>query len=79
MFFLARGDVNVIALKNSAEIRLVRGTSAQPLDSRFLVAESLEKSLGEVLGIKGLIRQLRNGFFYFNGVQLFAPFNASAW
>ena len=64
--------MNVVGLKNAAKVGLVRGTGTQPLDRRLLVAEGFKEGIREVLGIKRLIRQLRNGFFYFNGVQLFA-------
>ena len=70
---VACGDVNVVGLKNAAKVGLVRRAGAQPLDRRLLVAESFEEGIRKVLGVKRLIRQLRNGFFYFNGVQLFAP------
>ena len=70
---VACGDVNVVGLKNAAKVGLVRGAGAQPLDRRLLVAESFEEGIRKVLGVKRLIRQLRNGFFYFNGVQLSAP------
>jgi hypothetical protein len=65
--------VNVVGLKNTTKIGLVRGAGTQPLDRRLLVAESFEEGIRKVFGVKRLIRQLRNGFFYFNGVQLFAP------
>ena len=70
---VACGDVNVVGLKNATKVGLVRGACAQPLDRRLLVAEGFEEGIREILGVKRLIRQLRNGFFYFNGVQLFVP------
>jgi hypothetical protein len=69
----AGGNVDIVGLENSAEVRLVRGAGAQSLNRRLLVAERFEKGIRKVLGIERLIRQLRNGFLYFNGVQLFAP------
>src|ERR1700680_454376 len=69
----ARDEVNVVGLKNTTKVGLVRGAGAQPLDRRLLVAERFEEGIRKVLGVKRLIRQLRNGFFYFNGVQLLAP------
>src|ERR1700675_2535903 len=69
---VARDEVNVVGLKNTTKVGLVRGAGTQPLDRRLLVAESFEEGIRKVLGVKRLIRQLRNGFFYFNGVQLFA-------
>src|SRR6266851_10314034 len=71
MSHTASSDVNVVGLKNTTKVGLVRGPGAQPLDRRLLIAESFEEGIRKVLGVKRLIRQLRNGFFYFNGVQLF--------
>jgi len=65
-------DVDITSLKNSAKIRLVGGPRPQPLDRCLLVAKSFQEGIREVRGIKRLIRQLRNGFFYFNCVQLLA-------
>ena len=65
--------MDVVGLKNAAEVGLVRRTRAQPLDRRLLVAEGFEEGVREVLGVKRLLRQLRNGLFYLNGVQLTAP------
>jgi hypothetical protein len=65
-------DVNIVGLKNTAKVGLVRGAGAQPLDRRLLVAEGFKEGIREILGVKRLIRQLRNGFFYFNCVQLLA-------
>ena len=69
---VAGGDVDVVGLENAAKVRLVRGPRAQPLDRRLLVAEGFEEGIREIRRVKRLIRQLRNGFFYFNCVQLFA-------
>jgi hypothetical protein len=65
--------VNVVGLKNTAKVGLVRGACAQPLDRRLLVAESFKEGIREAFGLKRLIRQLRNRFFYLDGVQLFSP------
>ena len=64
--------MDVVGLENAAKIGLVRGAGAQPLDRCLLVAKSFKEGIREILGVKRLIRQLRNGFFYFNGVQLLA-------
>jgi hypothetical protein len=64
--------MNVVSLENAAKVGLVRGTRAQPLDRRLLVAEGFKEGIREVSSIERLIRQLRNGFLNFNGVQLFA-------
>ena len=64
--------VNVIGLKNTAEVGLVRGARAEPLDRRVLVAERFEESIRKVRRVKRLIRQLRDGLFNFNRVQLAA-------
>ena len=37
-----------------------------------LLPKASRKAYGKVRRVKRLIRQLRNGFFYFNGVQLLA-------
>jgi hypothetical protein len=66
----ACGDVNIVGLKNAANVGPVRGSGAQPLDRRFLVAESFEKGKRKILGVKRLLRQFRNGLFYLNRVQL---------
>ena len=65
--------MNVVSLENTGEIGFVRGTGAEPFDRRFLVAESFKEGVRKVLGVERLIRQLRNCFFYFNGVQLIFP------
>jgi hypothetical protein len=67
--------VNVVGLKNTPKVGLVRCASTQPLDRRLLVAERFKEGIREVWGLKRLIRQLRNGCFYFNGVQL-SPLSA---
>ena len=74
---VACGDVDVVGLKNAAKVGLVRRARAQPLDRRLLVAEGFKEGIREVLGVERLLRQLRNGFFDFNGVQLFAPPDAT--
>jgi hypothetical protein len=43
--------------------------SAPPLDQCRFVAEDFEEFVSEVLGIEWLVGP-RNGFFYFDGVQL---------
>lgn len=75
----ACGEVNVVGLKNTADIGFVGGPSPEPLDRRLLVAESFEEGIRKVRAVKGLIRQLRNRFFYFNGVQLSASLGATAY
>ena len=42
---------------------------AQPLDRRLLVAEGFKEGVREILRIKRLLRQLRNGFLDLDCVQ----------
>ena len=70
----ADGDVDVVGLKNAAQVGLVRGARAQPLDRRLLVAEGFkEGDTGNSPASNGCSAKCGNGFFDFNGVQLFAP------
>ena len=73
----ARTNVDVVSLENAAQVRLVRCAGSQPFDRCLLVAEGFKESIRKVLRIIRLIRQLRNGFFYFNGVQLVTPFGCA--
>ena len=67
------GDVNVVGLKNTAKVGLVRCARTKPPDGCLLVIKSFKEGIRKVPGVKRLVCQLRNGFFYFNGVQLFPP------
>jgi hypothetical protein len=51
----------------------------EAFDRCLLVAESFKEGIRECLWLKRLIRQLRNGLFYFNGVQLFTPLSCSGF
>jgi hypothetical protein len=62
-------------LENAAKVRFVRGAGAQPFDRCFFVSERFEESIGKIHRVKRLIRQLRDGFFNFNGVQRSTPGN----
>ena len=68
------GDVDVVRLKDAAQVGLVRCARAQPLDRRLLVAEGLKEGERKLLSVKRLLRQRGNGFFDLNGVQLLARF-----
>ena len=50
--------MNVVGLKNAAEIGLVRRAGAKALDGRLLVAEGFKEGIRKVVRIKRLIRQL---------------------
>lgn len=63
-------DVDIAGLEDAAEVGFVRCAGAQSLDRCILVAEGFKEGIRETRGIEGLICQLRNGLFYFNGVQL---------
>lgn len=62
--------MNVVGLENTAEVGLVRCTSAQPLDRRLFVAEGFKESIRKVFSLERLIRQFGDRFFYFDRVQL---------
>ena len=62
-------DVDVVGLENAAKVGLVRRARAQALDRRLLVAEGFKEGIGEVRGVKGLLRKVGNGLFDLNGVQ----------
>jgi methionine synthase II (cobalamin-independent) len=70
--FESRPGQKRVGLKNTSKVGLVRGPT-QPLYRRLLVAESFEEGIRKVLPVTRLIRQLRDRFLYFDGVQLFPP------
>ncbi len=63
------GDVDVVGLKDAAEVGLVRLALAQALDRRLLVAEGFEEREGELGRVERLLRQRRNGLFNFDRVH----------
>ena len=65
--------MNVIGLKNAAEVGFVRGPGAEPLNRRLFVPECFKEGKRKALRIERLVRELRDGFFYFNGIQLLVP------
>jgi hypothetical protein len=65
----AGGNVDVVGLKDAAQIGLVRHTGAQAFERGFLVPESLKELEGELLPLKGFFGQFGNGLFNFNGVH----------
>jgi hypothetical protein len=74
---VAGQDVDVAGLENAAEVGLVRRPRAQALDGRLLVAKGFKEGIGELCGVKGLLRKVGDGLFDLYGVQhdppLFAP------
>lgn len=64
-------EVDVVGLKNAANIRFVGRAGSQALDRRGLVAESLQEREGELLGVERLLGKLGYGLFDLNGVQGF--------
>jgi Histidine kinase-, DNA gyrase B-, and HSP90-like ATPase len=64
-------DVDMVGLKNPAQIRAIRHTRAQPFDRRSLVPEGLEESERKVDRIESLLGEGRNSFLdLINGGQL---------
>ncbi len=61
--------MDVVGLKDAAQVGLVRCARAQPLDGRLLVAEGFEEGERKLLSIKGLLSQRGNRFFDLNGVH----------
>ena len=72
------GDVDVVGLQDAAEVGLVRRARAQPLDRRLLVAEGFKEGERELRGVERLLREVGDGLFDLDGVQLFAPSGAGA-
>jgi predicted XRE-type DNA-binding protein len=64
--------VDVAGLENAAEVGLVRRPGAQALDRRLLVAEGFKEGVGELCGVKGLLRKVGDGLFDLNGVHVYA-------
>ena len=64
--------MDVVGLKDAAQVGPVRCTRAQPPDRRILVPEGLKKGERKLLSIEGLLSQRGNRFFNLNGVQLLA-------
>src|SRR3954452_2338516 len=65
--------MDVVGLKDAAQVGFVRLALAQALEGRFLVAEGLQKSERKLLGIERLLGEGGYGFFDLNGVHA-APF-----
>ena len=63
------GDMDVVGLKDAAQVGLVRLALAQALDRRFLVAEGLQEGERKLRGVKRLLGQGRDGLFDLNGVH----------
>ena len=69
----ADGDVDVVGLKDAAEIGLVRRAAAQALERGVLVPEGFEEANGKFLPVEGLLGQFGNGLFDLNGVHVSVP------
>ena len=65
--------MNVVGLENAAEVGFVRGSGAEPPNRRLFVPECFKEGKWKTLRIERLVSELRDGFFYFNGIQLFIP------
>ena len=71
-FALAIGiglDDIAAGLENAAQVGLIRCPSAQALDRSHLVAEGFKEGIGELCGVKGLLRKVCDGLFDFYGVH----------
>ena len=65
----ADGDVDVVGLKNAAEVGLVRLALAEALEGRLLVAEGFEEREGELLRVERPLGQLRYRLFDLDSVH----------
>ena len=68
---IAGQDVDVVGLKDAAQVGLVRCTGTQTLEGRFLVAKGFKEGIGELCGVEGLLRKVSDGLFDLDGVQRF--------
>src|ERR1035437_3287057 len=62
-------DVDVVSLKDAAQVGFVRRARPQPLDCGRLVSEGFRKGERKLLSIERLLSQRGNRFFDFNGVH----------
>ena len=69
----ADGDVDVVGLKDAAEVGLVRCACAQALDRRLLVAEGFQEGKRKLQPLERLLRQVGDGLFDLDGVQSATP------
>nr|WP_199269274.1 hypothetical protein [Escherichia coli] len=63
-------NVDVVCLKNTTQVGLIRCPGAQTFDGRFLVTKGFKKSIRKLYRIKGLLCKIRDGLFNFYGVHL---------
>ena len=64
----ADGKMEVVALENAARhVRRVGRAAAQPLDSRFFIAERRQKGVGKLARVEWRARERRHRFFNLNG------------
>ncbi len=66
----ADGDVDVVGLKDAAQVGLVRCARAQPLDRRLLVAEGFKEGERKLCRVERLLSESRDGLFDLNGVHV---------
>lgn len=57
--------MDIAGLENTAQVGLVRRPRAKTLDRRRLVAEGFKEGIGELCGVKGLLREVGDGLFDF--------------
>src|SRR5262249_25852974 len=67
------GNVDVVGLKNAAQVGLIRCASAKPFDRRVLIPEGLKESEGEFDRVEWLLGESRDSFFDLNGVHMILP------
>ena len=63
------GDMDVVCLKDAAQVGPVRLALSQALEGRLLVAEGLEERERELPGVERLLGEPRYGLFNLNGVH----------
>ena len=61
--------MDVVGLKDSANVRFIRLPLMEALDGRFLVTESSQEGEGELLVFECLLGQGGNGLFYLNRIH----------
>jgi hypothetical protein len=63
--------VDVVGLKDAADVGLVRLALAQALNRRFLVPECFQEQIGELLGVERLLGERGYGLFNLDRVHRF--------
>ncbi len=62
-------DMDVVGLKDAAEVGLVRLALAQALEGGFLVAEGLQEEIRKLRGVEWPLGERGNGLLDFDGVH----------